>query len=157
VRVENSLFTGSSGDRHRHRLHGSGSASSARRGHRRDQRGSGQNNTAVGNKNRLPVLAPGPANYVHGRSSTTTSAYDNRVSDLFLQTAGSASPTASSGDTQSLTGGGAFRGIRRQQPDVTPQLSATFQPIEPSSPVINNGDDTPAGGCRLSDYNGASA
>jgi hypothetical protein len=150
VRVENSLFT--------NQLNNGGSifngvGLSIERGFNTTAQITAEvvNNTAVGNQYGFLFAVPLGGTAFVPRFENNIS-YDNRVTDLVLRRP--VLVAYSIWGTQDLSDGGALASGSGSNLNVDPLLDATYQPIEPASPAINSGRNTPSGGLPSSDYDG---
>jgi len=108
------------------------------------------NNTLSGNRFGFAIITEGPLTFVPVLGNNIL--FDNRVYDLVLRL-----PTRveySTWVTQDFTFGGSLAPNSFNNLSSNPQLDANFKPIEPGSPAINAGDSTPVGGLPGSDYDG---
>ncbi len=149
VRVENSLFTGSTSN--------SGGAYNGA-GFTLD-RFSDEiapitveliNNTAVGNRYGFSVIGVGQSSLVPLLVNNV--AFDNRAADLRLE-----NPVLLQNNlwvSESFIGSGMPAPGSAQNLHVNAQISASYKPIVPSSPLINSGSNTPPGGLPTTDHDG---
>jgi len=149
VRVENSLFTGSTGV---------DAPNPAGAGFVLQRQSSANavlsvdlvNNTSVGNFYGYVISNDAADSYVPHLYNSI--AYGNSVADLDLRL-----PVLvrnSVWATEQFLSGGALAGGSGANLSVDPQLGTDFKPIEPDSPVINSGNNSPPGGLASSDFDG---
>ena len=109
------------------------------------------NNTATGNQYGFLFATPlGGSEFVPRFDNNIS--YDNRVTDLVLRRP--VRVAYNIWGTQDLSDGGSFSTGSGNNLNVDPQLGITYRPVEPSSPAINSGRNTPSGGLPSTDYTG---